>query len=98
MKTFDGFRSSLRCLIAIVGLFIQVVHAFAAANDLHLIFDNPETASISGFRALWNTPIPLTERGAVQFTDTLVKDKSPTAIWSLKKRGLRPGAIAFDAL
>ncbi len=68
------------------------------AQDTVLIFDLPQTAGISGFRAHWNLPIPLSEDGATQIVDPVVKDRSPTAIWSPARRGGKPGAIAFDAL
>src|ERR1035437_1608250 len=63
-----------------------------------LTFDQPQTAGISGFRALWNVPIPLAEEGATQIVDSVIKDRSPAAVWPPRHRGGRPGAIAFDAL
>ena len=39
------------------------------AQDAILTFDQPQTAGISGFRAHWNLPIPLSEDGATQFVD-----------------------------
>jgi hypothetical protein len=68
------------------------------AQDKILTFDQAQTAGISGFRAHWDVPIPLAEDGATQFVDTVIKDKSPTAVWSPGQRNGRPGAIAFDAL
>jgi hypothetical protein len=75
--------------------------ASASAQDAVLTFDRPETAGISGFRALWNVPIPLAEDGATQIVDPSVKDRSPTAIWSPwapARHDGKPGALAFDAL
>src|ERR1035437_1638695 len=68
------------------------------AQDAILNFDQPQTAGISGFRAHWNVPIPLSEDGATQFVDSVIKDRSPTAVWSPARRGARAGVIAFDAL
>jgi hypothetical protein len=68
------------------------------AQDTVLTFDQPQTVGISGFRAHWDLPIPLSENGATKIVDPVVKDRSPTAIWSKARRGGKPGAIAFDAL
>jgi hypothetical protein len=68
------------------------------AQDAILNFDQPQIAGISGFRAHWNLPIPLSENGATQFVDSVIKDRSPTAVWSPARRNGRPGTIAFDAL
>ena len=70
----------------------------AASQPIVVEFDRPETAGISGFRAHWDSPIPLSEDGVVKFTDAVVKDRSPTAIWSREQRRGQPGALAFDAL
>src|SRR5215831_10023477 len=67
-------------------------------QEILLTFEQPQTAGISGFRAHWNTPIPLADGGATKIVDPIIKDKSPTAVWSSSIRGGRPGAIAFDAL
>src|SRR5713226_4125061 len=81
-------------LLGIALLFSEPV----LAQDKILTFDQVQTAGISGFRAHWDVPIPLAEDGATQFVDTVIKDKSPTAVWSPGQRNGRPGAIAFDAL
>ena len=81
-------------LLVIALLFSEPV----LAQDKILTFDQAQTAGISGFRAHWDVPIPLAEDGATQFVDTVIKDKSPTAVWSPGQRNGRPGAIAFDAL
>lgn len=39
----------------------------ALAQDTVLTFGQVQAAGISGFRAHWNHPIPLSEDGAVQF-------------------------------
>lgn len=79
-------------------LIIMLFAEPALANDKILLFDHPQTAGISGFRAHWDIPIPLAEDGVTQIIDSVVKDKSPTAVWSPAGRRGRPGAIAFDAL
>jgi hypothetical protein len=83
--------------------FITLVLTFvfcarALAQDAVLTFDRPDIAGISGFRADWNDPIPLSEGGLTQIVDTVIKDRSPTAVWSRTLRRGQPGAIAFDAL
>jgi hypothetical protein len=72
--------------------------ARAAAQDAVLTFDHPDIAGISGFRADWNDPIPLSESGATQIVDMAIKDRGATAVWSRALRRGQPGAIAFDAL
>jgi hypothetical protein len=79
--------------------FIALLFADSAlGQETVLTFDQPQTAGISGFRAQWDLAIPLSEDGATQIVDPVVKDRSPTAIWSPSRRGGRPGALAFDAL
>src|SRR5437588_5318194 len=70
----------------------------AFSQDTVLTLDQPHTAGISAFRADWDRPISLSETGAVQFVDSVVRDRSPTAAWSPVQRGGRPGVLAFDAL
>jgi len=82
-------------------LIVVLVCCFSwpvAAQDAVVTFDQPDIAGISGFRADWNEPIPLSQDGATQVVDSVVKDRSPTAVWSRALRRGRPGAIAFDAL
>jgi hypothetical protein len=88
----------LRLMVLLISLqFLLLVYP-VTAQETDLNFDQPETAGISAFRAHWNVPIPLSEYGATQFVDPVLKDRSPTAIWSPGRRGGKPGAIAFDAL
>jgi hypothetical protein len=81
-------------LLAFSCLFVNPVWA----EDDIFTFEHAETAGISGFRAHWNVPIPLSEGGATQIVDRIIKDRSPTAVWSPAHRAGKPGAIAFDAL
>ena len=81
-------------LLVLTCLFVSPV----SAENTVLTFDKPQTAGISGFRAHWDLPIPLSEDGATQFIDAVIKDRGPTATWSRARRGGKPGAIAFDAL
>jgi len=87
-------QSSKFILLILAGLFASPV----AAQDSVTSFDQPQTAGISGFRAHWNLPIPLSEDGAVKFVDSVIKDRGPTAVWSQGDRRGRPGVLAFDAL
>jgi hypothetical protein len=70
----------------------------AVSQEITLTINQPQTSGISGFRSDWDTAIPLSEGGATQLVDSVVKDRSPTAVWSRARRSGRPGAIAFDAL
>jgi hypothetical protein len=58
-----------------------------------VVFDQPQCAGMSGFRAHWNLPIPVAEDGARLLTDRVVKDRGQTAVWD----GAKPGPLAFDA-
>lgn len=80
--------------VVLACLFANAVQA----QDLSLVFDQPQTVGISGFRAHWNVPFPLSEDGATQFVDPVTRHRSPTAVWSPGRRGGKRGAIAFDAL
>ncbi len=88
----------MRILNVILPVLACLVANSASAQDAVLTFDQPQTAGISGFRAHWNLPISLSEDGATQIVDSVIKDRSPTAVWSPARRGGKPGAIAFDAL
>ena len=73
--------ASVYCKVLVVFAAFFLVHP-ALAQDTVLTFENPDLAGISGFRALWDIPIPLSEDGVTQIVDPVVKDKNPTAIWS----------------
>jgi len=64
------------------------------------VIDQAETAGISGFRAMWDTPVVTAPEGVRVVHDRVVKDRGGTAPWAPKFRddGAKPGAIAFDAL
>jgi hypothetical protein len=59
-----------------------------------LVFDQPECAGISGFRAHWDRPIPLAPDGTRVVRDSQVKDRGQTAVWG----GEQPAALSFDAI
>ena len=91
-------RSSAIGFTAICFLFLLPTGAAVAEAGEALLFDQPQTVGISGFRVMWNESVPLSEAGAVEYTDSKITDKHPTAVWAPSKRGDRPGALAFDAL
>ena len=66
----------------------------AGAAEEVLTFDAPQCAGLSGFRAHWDQPIPVTENGQRLLKDSVVKDRGQTAIWD----GVKPGPLAFDAV
>ena len=72
---------------------------FAAAQPITLTFEQPQTAGISGFRQMWDTPIVLAESGVIEEVDQGQFGKGPSAIWFPEKRdnGARPGPLVFDA-
>ncbi len=65
-----------------------------------LTFERPQTAGMSGFRAMWNSPVVLSENGVTEIQDQGQFGKGPSAVWSPAKRqdGGLPGALAFDAV
>jgi len=71
----------------------------ANAEDV-LTFDQPETAGICGFRALWDTPVITGDNGVRKLLDSVIKDSGLSAPWDLPSRdgGAKPGALAFDAI
>nr|CAA9265798.1 hypothetical protein AVDCRST_MAG63-2671 [uncultured Armatimonadetes bacterium] len=74
--------------------------AEAARDPVTLTFGQPQTAGISGFRRMWDTPVVLGESGAVEEVDKGTFGKGPRAVWFPAERdggGARPGALVFDA-
>ena len=69
-----------------------VAATLAAAETL--VFDQPETAGMSGLRAHWDKPLQVAEDGERQQVDNVVKDRGQTAVWG----GENPGPLAFDAV
>ncbi len=59
-----------------------------------LEFSTPECAGLSGFRAHWDSAIPVSTTGARIIKDSVVKDRGQTAVWD----GVNPGPLAFDAV
>ena len=64
------------------------------------MFEQPQLAGISGFRAFWDLPVVLAEDGLVVETKRTPGGTGPNAVWSPTKRegGAKPGAIVFDAV
>ena len=52
-----------------------LILATAPIHAETLVFDQPECAGMSGFRAHWDQPIPVVENGARVQVDSVVKDK-----------------------
>jgi hypothetical protein len=75
-------------------LSIGIPLSLAVQAQETLTFDASECAGMSGFRAHWDKPIPVTENGARAVKDSAVKDRGQTAVWD----GVNPGPLAFDAV
>ena len=75
---------------------VAVGVALTGANAMAetLIFNQPETAGLSGFRAHWDQPIPVAVDGARLLKDNVVTNRGQTAVWD----GIKPGPLAFDAV
>ncbi|MCG3147219.1 MAG: hypothetical protein PCFJNLEI_00657 [Verrucomicrobiae bacterium] len=68
------------------GLALIAAPAFAAAEQVTLTFDQPQTAGISGFRALWDTPVVLSESGMVHMVLNDRFGSGVSAIWEPSRR------------
>jgi hypothetical protein len=81
-------------------LAVAVLTPLALSAAETLVFEQPQLAGISGFRAFWDAPIMLAEDGLVVETQRTPGGKGPNAVWSPAKRegGAKPGAIVFDAV
>ncbi len=90
--------SSLPRAVPLLALTLLAPPAGTAAEVL--VFDQPQLAGISGFRAFWDTPIVLTEDGPLVERKRTPGGTGPNAVWSPTQReeGARPGAIVFDAV
>ncbi len=91
--------------IAMVACLLSALSVKAESEDSAVMtFDKPETAGISGFRAMWDTPIILAESGMIGEVTNQVGGnfmlQGPSAFWAPDKRqgGAEPGALVFDAV
>jgi hypothetical protein len=81
---------------------IAMAAGWAVAQELTL--DSPETAGISGFRVLWDTPVVLAEDGVTAAGDQAEAADNPakgqTAPWDPARRehGAKPADLSFDAI
>ena len=84
--------------VSLLALTILTPLALTAAEPL--VFEQPQLAGISGFRAFWELPIVLAEDGLVVETKRTPGGTGPNAVWSPAERegGAKPGAIVFDAV
>ena len=84
-------RHYLLCL-AWAGLLVSALAADAPPTVL--LFEQAMCAGISGFRAHWDLPMPVSETGERLLKDAVLKDRGQTAVWD----GIKPGPLAFDAV
>ncbi|NQT89253.1 hypothetical protein HQ560_20970, partial [bacterium] len=82
-----------RQLVVLAATAVMLLGSTLRAADT-LVFDQPQCAGMSGFRAHWDKPIPVAENGARVVVDAKVKDRGQTALWD----GSKPGPLAFDAV
>lgn len=94
----------MKCLFhhRLAGSLVVALSLLGNSAAEEQIFDHPEVAGISGFRAFWDAPVPLAADGATAPRPKVLKENDdptdgrfPTAVWSSDGK---PGAIAFDAL
>lgn len=74
--------------------------AFSASAGETLVLERAETAGISAFRPMWDTPVVTAPDGVRVIRDAVVKDRGGAAVWwpGARDGGTKPGAMAFDAL
>ncbi len=91
-------RIARRALI--MALAAGALASAAAAPATELVFDQPQTAGICGYRPMWDTPVITAENGVTEVQDDQIKDRRLTAPWSPLKRstGTQPGGLVFDAI
>jgi hypothetical protein len=73
-------------------VMITATMTISAAETL--VFDQPETAGMSGLRAHWDQPLQVAEDGKREQKDGVVKDRGQSAVWN----GKDAGPLAFDAV
>lgn len=108
---FNNIKGKKRFSLIIVPMVFFMIINFgllslkiSAENSVELEFNNPQTAGISGFRQMWDTPVKLSENGKTELAyGEGVSDKFGTAInaiWNVDKRsgGTIDGALVFDAV
>jgi hypothetical protein len=78
----------------LIGLWLSMLAGHPAHAQELLTFEAPQCAGMSGFRAHWDRPIPVTETGERLLKDSVIKDRGQTAVWD----GVKPGPLAFDAV
>lgn len=94
---FTRAAGSLTLLSALAGA--PLAETTAHGSDHVLVVDRPETAGISGFRAMWDTPVVLAADGVEEMVDHGQCGSAKSAVWTPEKRGQgKPGALAFDAV
>lgn len=85
----------------VIALLLALFSAFTpAAETVTLEVEQPETAGICGFRALWDTPVVTGADGVRKVLDKKITERGGAAPWNPEARedGARPGAPAFDAI
>jgi len=80
-------------------LSVLLAALLPAQEPVTLTFDRPEAAGISGFRAMWDTPVVCGPDGLTRIVDKGQFGKAPSAYWSpAQRKDGEPGAYVFDAI
>lgn len=94
--------SRIARLLIVIGLCCSTAMSWARQSTapVSLTFTHPQMAGISGFRAMWDTPVVLAEDGTTEMRDRGEYGKGLLAMWDPAKRqnGALPGAPVFDAV
>jgi len=96
-------------------LLVVVLISSFTTNKTHaetLVFDQPETAGICGYRSLWDVPVTTSADGVRQVLDKEITDRGGVAPFMPSSRLIKPSeketedsvpayqpaALAFDAI
>ena len=79
---------------------VLIFTGLSAIGGEALVVERAETAGISAFRPMWDTPVVTAPDGVRVIKDAAIKDRGGAAVWwpGARDGGAKPGAIAFDAL
>ncbi|HPD17120.1 MAG TPA: hypothetical protein PLE19_19425 [Planctomycetota bacterium] len=90
----------MRKAIAASLLLVTLIAGARGLGGEVLVIDRAETAGISAFRPMWDTPVVTAPDGVRVIKDSVIKDRGGAAVWwpGARDGGSKPGAMAFDAL
>jgi hypothetical protein len=106
-KNFKKIVSFTICVSIALSSFIGTQLFSSAVGEVEtVVFEQTQTAGISGFRKMWDTPVVLSEQGVPAKTVPAVNGSANgpglQAVWnpedSLRNNGAVDGTLVFDAI